>query len=397
MRIVGIEDLHADGGWRTFSYLKVTTDEGITGWAEYSDGFTAGAVTAVIHRLAKTAIGMDPRQVGVLNATLHAVTRMTIGGLHQEAIAAIENACVDIKAKALGVPVYDLFGGPFRTRLPLYWSHCGTFRVTQRAFFENELRLPPIRTLDDFKKLGEEVVARGFPALKTNPVPLRPGDPPFSPGFRIVPGFLDRNIDNRMISGMMDLLSAFRDGIGPDTGLMIDLNFSQRTEGFMRVAKALEPFDLTWLEIDIHDPASLAQVRRSTATPIASLEAVHGLGNYRPYFEAQAAGVAIVDVPWNGIWESVRIATLADAYEVNVAPHNFYGALASLISAHFCASIPNFRIMEIEVDDVPWKNDLITTPVVLEDGHLLVPDRPGWGADVNEDAVREHPPRGPRT
>ena len=123
---------------------------------------------------------------------------------------------------------------------------------------------------------------------------------------------------------------------------------------------------------------------------------MHGLRAYRDYFERQAVDVAVIDVPWNGLWESVRIATLADAYEVNVAPHNFYGDLATLMSAHFCAAIPNYRIMEIEVDDVPWKSDLVTVAPVIERGQLIVPTAPGWGADVNEEAVRAHPPKARR-
>jgi L-alanine-DL-glutamate epimerase-like enolase superfamily enzyme len=86
---------------------------------------------------------------------------------------------------------------------------------------------------------------------------------------------------------------------------------------------------------------------------------------------------------------------MAEAYEVNVAPHNFYGHLCTAHSAHFCAAIPNFRIMEIDVDDVPWKNDLVTVPPRIEDGYLILPTGPGWGTEVNEEAVRAHPPQGP--
>ena len=103
--------------------------------------------------------------------------------------------------------------------------------------------------------------------------------------------------------------------------------------------------------------------------------------------------VAIIDIPWNGILESVKIAAMAEAYEVNVAPHNFYGHLSSLMSAHFCAAVPNFRIMEIDIDDVPWKDDLVTAPPIIEDGAFVLPKGPGWGADVNEEAVRRHPPK----
>jgi len=104
--------------------------------------------------------------------------------------------------------------------------------------------------------------------------------------------------------------------------------------------------------------------------------------------------VAIVDVPWNGIMESMKIAAMADTYEVNVAPHNFNGHLGSLMSAHFCASIPNFRIMEIDIDDVPWKGELVTPAPAVVDGELVLPAGPGWGAEVNEAVVRAHPPAG---
>ena len=78
---------------------------------------------------------------------------------------------------------------------------------------------------------------------------------------------------------------------------------------------------------------------------------------------------------------------------MNAAPHNFYGHLSTLMSAHLCAAIPNFRVMEIDIDDVPWKDDLITWKPTIEDGHLQVPDAPGWGAELNEDVIRAHPPQ----
>jgi galactonate dehydratase len=393
MRIAKLEDLHADAGWRTFSFLKLTTDEGLVGWSEYYEGFGAGGVSDLIRRFADLVKDMDPRDVGRLSASLHATTRLAPGGINHQAIAAIENACLDVKAKALNVPVHALFGGALRERLPLYWSHCGSFRVWRRDVFEKQLGMKPIRTLDDVKELGREATKRGFKALKTNPLPLAPDAAPFNPGFRIMPGFLDRQADARFIGEVRDVISAFREGAGPHTGIMFDLNFNQRTDGFLRIAQAFEDLGLTWLEIDLHDPEALALIRRSTRTPIASLEALYGQRQYRPFLQNCAVDVAIVDVPWNGLWESIRIASLAEAYEVDVAPHNYYGDLATLMSAHFCAAIPNFRIMEIEVDDVPWKSDFVTRAPRIENGELIVPTGPGWGADINEEAVRAHPPK----
>ena len=394
MKIVRIDDLHADAGWRTFSFLKVTTDEGLIGWSEFNETGWNPGLTAVVRRLAEHAIGKDPRDVSRLAATLTAMTRMAPGGVNSQAIAAIENACLDVKAKALGVPVHALFGGAFRDRLALYWSHCGTFRARNHELFETVLKTPPLRTLDDMKALGREAVARGFRAVKTNPL-FFGGDRPtmLNPGFGPVGLDFSHGYDARVLDAITEQLAAIREGLGPQTGLMLDVNFSFRPDGLKRLARAIEPFRMAWLEADLHDPQGLAHVRASTQTPIASLEAVYGRTHYRPYLEAQAIDVAVIDVPWNGFLESVKIANLAEAHEVNVAPHNFYGHLATLMSAHFCAVVPNFRIMEIEGDDVPWKDDLVTAPPRIENGELLVPSAPGWGADVNEDAVRAHPPK----
>jgi galactonate dehydratase len=392
MKIVKLEDFHADGGWRTLSYLKITTDEGLVGWSEFYEGFGAGGTTDVIRRFAPAVLGLDPRPIGKIGATLRAQTQLAPGGLNNQAIAAIENACLDIKAKALGVPVCALFGGPFRERIQLYWSHCGSFRVTHAALFEKELGTPPIKTLHDVRALGQEAVKRGFRALKTNPLLFDGAKPRMAPaGFQPGTAMLDKNIDNKLIFAITDQLAAFRDGAGVETGLLIDLNFSQHIEGYKRIAKAIEPFDMTWVEIDLHDPRGLAAIRRSTSTPVASLETIYGVKQFRPFFEEQAVDVAIIDVPWNGLWESVRVAAVADSFDVNCAPHNFYGDLASLMSAHFCAAVPNFRIMEFEADDMPWTHDFVTKKVVVENGELVLPTAPGWGAEVNEEALKAHP------
>jgi len=174
---------------------------------------------------------------------------------------------------------------------------------------------------------------------------------------------------------------------------MLDLNFSVRGEGIVRFARALEDLGLAWLEVDLHEPAALADARSRVATPIASCEALYGVLGYRPYLQARAVDVVIVDVPWNGLWESLRVASLADAFEVNVAPHNFYGHLATYMSLHFAAAAPNLRILELEVDDVPWQADLVTRSPVVRDGYVEIPDGPGWGCDVDEAAVAAKPPR----
>jgi galactonate dehydratase len=125
--------------------------------------------------------------------------------------------------------------------------------------------------------------------------------------------------------------------------------------------------------------------------PIVSLESLHGRRAYLPYLAAGAVDVAIVDVLWNGLAEAVHIACLAETFDINVAPHNFYGPLADLMSGQFCAAVPNLEIMEIEGDDVPWKYELLTHPPEQRDGRLVISDRPGWGADIDERVLAAHP------
>lgn len=391
MKIVKVETLQADGGYRTCSYAKVTTDEGLVGWSEFYDGLFGVGLAPLVESFGKLALGRDPLQVGVLSETLLATTRLSAGGMSHQAVAAIENACLDIQGKALGVPVHALFGGPFRERVPVYWTHLGSYRVRHPAFYES-LGYEPVRTLADFTRLGREAVARGFTAVKTNPVFFdKPQPYMFNGGFRIAPGFLDRSIGDAHLAAIVDQMHALREGIGPHAGLMLDVSFSQRTEGYLRIARRLEALGMYWLELDIRDADALALIRNATSTPIASLESLHGLQDYRPYIAQRTVDVAIVDPMWNGVWQSVRVATLADAFETHIAPHNPVGELGNLMSLHLCAAVPNVRIMELRADEAPWTRDFLTHPPLLEDGHMRVPDRPGWGADVDEEALRAHP------
>ena len=212
-------------------------------------------------------------------------------------------------------------------------------------------------------------------------------NPGFAPGLEHA-----RLAEDDVIAASRAQLEALRAGAGPGVDLMLDINFSARGEGIVRFGRALDDLGLAWLEADLHEPEALADARSRIATPIASCEALYGVLGYRPYLQARAADVAIVDVPWNGLWESLRIAALADAFEVNVAPHNFYGHLATHMSLHFAAAAPNLRILELEVDDVPWQGELVTHSPVVRDGFVEVPDGPGWGCDVDEAAVARHPP-----
>ena len=390
MKIKSYEIFRCDAGWRLFSFLKLVTDSGPVGWSEYNESFGSPGLSGVIENLMPSVIGMDPMDIELVNAVLATKSTQSRGGVVRQAIAAIENALLDIKGKALGVPVYQLFGGKLRDRIPVYWSHCGSYRMRNPDLCGT----PAVRSYDDMARTGEEVRKKGFTACKTNIAMEVDGKlRAYRPGFVVGKGFPERNWDAFIARSAAKTVEAFRAGAGPDVGIMLDTNFHFRTEGFKRIAEAVGPTGLTWLELDIHDPKSIAMIRRDAPCPIASGETLLERRDFRPYLEAYAFDTAIVDVIWNGFAESLKIASMADVYEVNVAPHNFYGHLASAISAHFCAAVPNFRIMEIDIDGVPWRDEIVDNPPVFENGDYILPKGPGWGVEPNEEAMRRHPPK----
>jgi len=390
MKIDRVETFQADAGWRIFSFLKICTSDGITGWSEYNESFGSVGLSDVIRGLSPVLIGRDPRQFEQITQHLRVLTRQSRGGLNQQAIAAIENALLDVTGKAYGVPVYALFGGPIRDRIPLYWSHFGTYRVRSATL----MGVPPLRSYDDLARHAQEVKEHGFRALKTNILPVSEGKlVSYVPGFGRTPGWPELNWDNRLTRSVVDQLMVIREAVGPEMGIHLDINFNFKTEGFKRVADVVEPVNLTWLEIDTHDAGSLAEIKRGAHCPIASCETLHGRREFKPFFDHYATDVAIVDVIWNGLNESLKIASMADVYEVNVAPHNFYGHLCSAISATFSALVPNFRVMEIDIDSAPWRDEFYMTVPTIENGEFIVPRGPGWGIDVNEKALLKRPPK----
>jgi L-alanine-DL-glutamate epimerase-like enolase superfamily enzyme len=391
MKIVRVETFQVDGGWESFSFLKLVTDDGLVGWSEYNEARGRKGLTGLLLNLAQSLIGMDPRAVNAIDALLYAQTRSTAGGLQSHASAALVNACLDIKAKALGVSVRDLLGGPVRERIPVYWSHCGLFRARYSHLFGTVIDAPPVRTLDDLRAAGREVAAAGFKALKTNVLIFAAPEVRLQgPGTGRGPGHPALNTEPEVIKAIVAQLEALRDGAGPNVQLAVDLNFHYKPEGFRRIAKAVEQFELMWLELDLFEPAALGFIRRSATTPIGSLEAVLGRRAIRPYLEERAVDVAIMDVQWNGMPETLRMAAMADSYEVNVAAHNSSGPLSTVISGHFCSVVPNLRMMEIDMDEVPWRPKLLTNPYRVENGEFVLPSGPGWGTEIDEDIARAH-------
>jgi galactonate dehydratase len=386
--VESVETLSCDAGWRNYHFAKLTTSDGVVGWAEFDEGFGSPGVSAAIEALSALIVGQPVNDHERIYQRLFAATRPARGGVVGQAIGAIENALLDAKAKALGVPCYELFGGRIRDRIRVYWSHCGTWRVVYPDHFGNE-----VTDLAGIRDLGSEVRDRGFTALKTNTLVSQEGAlRGWVPGFGR-PFQPELNVDRSVLADLRALLDAFRDGAGPDVEILLDLNFNARIEGLATIVRALNDHELFWIEIDTDSPEGQAHVRRESANPISGGETLFGVSSFLPYFRTQALDVAIIDGVWNGMWQALKMASVAEGYEINVAPHNFYGHLCTMMNAHFAAAVPNLRIMETDIDRLPWDDELVTHPPVYEDGHLVVPDRPGWGTEPIEEALRARPPR----
>src|SRR3989338_11376194 len=388
MKITSVEMMHADAGWRPWSFVKIMTDEGLVGWSECTDSHgSPRGMAGVVEDMKPLLIGQDPREIEKLMWQMPSRTRQSPGSIIQKALGGIENALWDIKAKALGVPVYALFGGPVRETLPLYWSHCATSRV--RAW--QMVKKPQIQTSEDVKKFGEEVRASGYKAAKTNIGIL--GDNPhvYMPGFfksAVDPAL---NADKPVMDAIDRWVGALTEAFGDSVGLALDLNFNFKTEGYIKIGRMLEKYKLLWLEIDSYDPKALRIIKDAVATSISSCENLYGTRQYRPFFEEHAMDVVSIDIIWNGFIRSKQIADMAEVYEMNVTPHNYNGHLSTFISAQLCALVPNLRIAEYDVDDVPWREELLTSLPVVKNVMMEVPKGPGWGTEVNEKVILAHP------
>ena len=173
--------------------------------------------------------------------------------------------------------------------------------------------------------------------------------------------------------------------------MILDLNFNFKTDGYIKIGDLVEEFDLMWLEIDSYDPQALLKIKEAIATPICSGENLYGARGFKPFFEKHAMDFTSIDVIWNGFAQSKKIADMAEIYEMNIAPHNYYSHLATSIALQFCAAMPNVKILEYDVDDVPWRDELVNNLPEIKDGYMTVQNRPGWGVDINEDVLKKHP------
>jgi galactonate dehydratase len=387
VKIASVKTFIVDGGFRPWTFVKVETDEpGLVGWGDCTDWGSPGPVAATVERYAEWVVGRDPMQVEAIWWNLAAASVRHTGGIAWKAMSGIDSALWDIRGKVLNAPVWQLLGGKMRDRLRLYWSHCGS----TRARHAERLGLSAVETTDDLRRLSEEVLQRGYTAIKTNLMRLK--DCPDPAILRNLSANHAGDAPPAVIRSAEAVVSAFREALGPNVGIALDVAFTFKLGGAIKLARALEPYDLMWLETETLDPEALRLIRESTATTICTGESIFGTQGYKPYLQLHAQDIIMPDLAWNGITMTKKIADMAHAYDVLFAPHNCHSPLTTLISASVAATVPNFHILEIDVDDAPWRDDMMTHPFEVENGYLKLSDRPGLGSDLIEEELLKHPP-----
>jgi L-alanine-DL-glutamate epimerase-like enolase superfamily enzyme len=382
LKITSVKPFVVDGGPRAWTFVKIETDQGIVGWGDCTEWEVWPGVVAMVEHLGEFVMGRDPMNVELLWAQMQAYNIRHNGGLAWKAMAGIDSACWDIRGKALNAPVWQLLGGKARDELRLYWSHCGTFRNR----FAEKIKKRPVKKLDDLKWLSEEVLEKGYTAVKTNLMTLQ-GLP--DPG-RTTSAKVGIDISTGQLHAAEAIVRTFRESLGPDVGIAFDTGLNFRLGSAIKLARAFEPYDLMWFETETFDPGSLRTVRESTRTAICTGESLYGLEGYRPFLEKYAQDIVMPDFAWNGVTMGRKICDLALAYDTLFAPHNCHSPMNTLVSANISAVFTNFMILEFDEDDPPWRNDLLRDPFEVKDGYLKVPDRPGLGSDLDERQLKKH-------
>ena len=367
--VIGRGQPHSGGCIWTF--VRVYTDEGIVGTGECNSagaGASGFATKEAILAMKRLLIGCDPMNIGPIYETLR--RRGRYGGSNSAplifALTGIENALYDIAGKALNVPVYKLLGGKYRDKIRLYADcHAGETNEPQ-AYAEKAL----------------EAIEEGYSAVK------------FDVDHSGV-GKLDRynwTTSAKEMSHIINLIQATREAIGYEIDLAIDCHGQFDLPSAITLARAVEDMRLLWLEepLPAENIDALAQVRASTSTVICTGENQYTRFQFLELLQKQATDIIMPDLAKaGGIMEGKRIADIADAYYVPIAPHNVSSPLGMMAACHTVASVPNFLLLEFHAREIPWWKDLCNGDnPFIEEGCMTVSESPGIGVELNDKVAK---------
>jgi galactonate dehydratase len=373
MKITKIETLICNARMRNWVFVKVLTDQpGLWGWGEATLEWHTRSVVGAIEDISQLLIGQDPTRIEHLWQMMYRQHFWHGNGIVRgTAISGIDVALWDILGKIHNVPCHKLWGGPVRDYIRLY-SHLGGGRM------EDFYCCDPADA-KRFSDLARQAVEEGFTAFKSMAVPCT------APLEGLEP-----------IRYAESCVAAMREAVGESIDIMVDCHARPSPRMGLLFAKALEPFNLYWFEEPCWPevPEDIAAIQRAVKTPIATGERLVGLHAFSDLLQKRAASVIQPDITHcGGLSEARRIAALAEAYRVAMAPHNPQGPVSTAASLEFGFATPSYIICESVHSDVPWRGDVVKESYAVEKkGRLVRPgNRPGLGIEINEDEVRRHP------
>ena len=361
MKITDIKTFLVGAGGRNWVYVKVLTDQGIFGIGEAYSAGPDEATVKVIEDFKSWLVGNDPRNVQYLFDLMYNTTRFPGGIIVNSAISGIEHALWDIAGKSAGVPVWALLGGRIRNKVRVYQSTGG---ATAQQAGENAKRM---------------IETYGYTALKMGIQAT--GEMPYNQATRVT----------------AEHVRAVREAVGPDIDIGVDVHAKFfEAERAIRLAKAIEPYNPMWMEESVRPENydAMKKVADHVSIPLASGESNYGIYEFKQLIDRQALDFVQPDICCcGGVLTLKKIAALAEAQYILVAPHNPMSPLATAINVHFAASTPNFYILEYAAPDSGARKNVLKEPLMVnKDGYLDIPNKPGWGMELNEEAFKSMPP-----
>jgi galactonate dehydratase len=363
--------LTPDGQPRRLQYVfvQVDTDAGLTGWGEITTypGLVANrAIAAMLREAREVLVGADPAEIEAIWQRLFRLfTYMGTRGATTALISGVDIALWDIRGQALGVPIYELLGGPVRAAVPLYVH----FRYSQ--------------AVETMVSAAVGQVRAGARAIKTDPFMAAGG----LSGVSYLDGQIDRATEERGVA----IIAGIREAVGPDIEILIDAHALYNVPTAVRLATRLAPYAITWFEEPVPPESyhALRQVRDQVPVRICVGERLYTRFEFVPIFEGRLADYVMPDVTWTGgISELKKIATMAEAYYIPISPHDASGPVNLMAGAQVAMTTPNFYRLEARRVTLDFYNAFLDEPLVVRDGALQVPRRPGLGIRLNPDYLR---------
>ncbi len=374
--IVGNPPPHKGG--RYFIFVKLTTDDGITGIGEvYNATFAPSVVKHMIDDVFAAHVeNTDPFQIETLWRNVYGrgySMRPDISLLG--VLSGLETALWDIIGKATGKPVYALLGGCVNEKVRTY-----TYIYPPDNISANEAH-PVYSDPDVAAARAVEYVKQGFTAIKFDPAGAYTNFDPHMP-------------DLESIQRSERFVKTLREAVGTEADLLFGTHGQFTTAGAIRMAAVLESSDPLWFEEPVppERPEEMARVAKQTTIPIATGERLTTKYEFARLLELQAASIlqpALGRV--GGILEAKKIAALAEANYAQIAPHLYCGPVEGVANIHLAACCPNFLILESIEDWTGFHNELLISPINWQDGYILPPTEPGLGIELNEEVALNNP------